>query len=396
MNKITTEKQEVCGVCASKRLVEVLDLPQLPLTGIFIKRPQDGQKFKPIDQGWQLCQECGHAQLREVVAGEYLYGDSYSHRGGESPIAKRGLDYFAEWILDIFSSRTFSRVLDVGCNDGYLLKLLSPKAKRLAGIDPIWTDRDFRLTKKIMIRGGWATADNMCQEDLGGQPDLITATHVFEHLANPSEVLAGLLVGAADDAIVVIEVPSFDTMLKLCRFDQIFHQHINYFSLASLARMIAEAGGYYITHAYNYSLWGGTIMIALGKMKTSKRTNFAMPQLAHVKQRYQVFQGQLQGFQGMLAGINEPLYGFGAAQILPMLAYHMDSDLGFLKAIIDDDKSRQGHRYPGLNPIIKAPDDKIDYSQTTAVVTALDSARAIISRGKTMGFRYIVTPTHIC
>jgi len=196
----------------------------------------------------------------------------------------------------------------------------------------------------------------------------------------------------------VCEVPGFDSLVTNSRFDQVFHQHIHYFSLASFQRMIYEIGGEYLTHTFNYDFWGGTMLVAF-----RKRDNFKPrmegtkgPSEKLISKRYEMFRDQLAGLMKTIDYMKEgPIYGYGAAQILPTLAYHLQSDLSFLEGILDDNPSREGLTYPQLPVRIFQPHEKMTLEGASVLITALDSIRPILKRITPMKPRHILVPLNL-
>jgi Methyltransferase domain/Putative zinc binding domain len=384
-----------CAVCGGDALEPVMDLPDFPLTGLYVhKRDPD---YRGIDQGLIICALCGHAQLRHAVDPQTLYADAYTHRSGESPIAAAGNDAFARFLFDMAGDATFRRIVEIGCNDLYLLNKVADRGEALFGIDPIWQDAQPPETTKIHIIGKFIQ-DVDFATDVGGAPDLVLSAHTLEHIADVADQLARLVTAAADNALFVIEVPDFDSLLRLCRFDQVFHQHVQYFSLASFRRLLQRIGGRYIAHRHNYRYWGGTMLVAFRKDGQNAETGAPPhhPTATLCVERLALFRRQLDEAATLLHGARQgPLYGFGAAQMLPTLAYHMKTDLGFLDALLDDNPARQGLCYPNLAPSIRAPDSVTNIEDATVVLTALDSARPILRRLFTLGAKDIVLPLHV-
>jgi hypothetical protein len=250
--RVISRTRDRCAICDVGDLVQVVDLPKLPLTGIFLKAPA-GQEYPDVDQALMLCRQCSHAQLRYTLDPEYVYRDTYTHRSSLSPLATSGSDFFLQFVKGIAGDGRFKRAVEIGCNDLYLLRQLEPLGQQLLGVDPIWMGQEPEVTSKIRVVGKFVEEIDL-QEELGGSPDLILSAHTFEHLDDPKGQLLRLMKVAVRQAIFVLEVPSFDSLLATCRFDQVFHQHIQYFSLASFIRMVYEAGGEYLTHTYNYNL----------------------------------------------------------------------------------------------------------------------------------------------
>lgn len=375
-------KKPICSICGNKKLELVISLPDLPFTGIYLSKKDKlskEQKFHGVDQGLNLCQECGHAQLDVIVNPNIVYDETYTHRGSISPIASQGNEFFVQFLKKIAGTRSFNLAIDIGCNDGYLLSLMKDHASELIGIDPIWKDKKTPIRDGIKFFGAFVEEINTF-DLVGKRPDLIVSAHTFEHIENPKEQLEKLVKEADEQALFLIEVPSFETLVKNHRFDQIFHQHIQYYSRASFNRLIKELGCELIDYAFNYKMWGGTMLVAFQKTTSSPSTSFHKYTKTEIEQSYQLFRQSLENLKTSIQNLRgEEVYGFGAAQMFPILAYHLGSDLDFIKCIYDDNQERINHYYPYLNIEIKKPDlDKL--KDQNILITALDSIRPIVRR----------------
>lgn len=391
---VIKRRNSSCAVCKASDPLQVLDLPALPLTGIYLEHPSSA-KVPPVDQGLLLCR-CGHAQLMNILDPSFVYDATYTHRASLSPIATGGNEFFCQFLKNVVGRRRFKRVVDVGCNDLYLLRKLEPLGKRLLGIDPIWRGREPEPSAKTKVLGRFIEEVDL-EEELEGQPDLIVSTHTLEHLEDPRIQLERLVAKASPDAWFFIEVPSLDTLLEINRFDQVFHQHIQYFSLASFERMVRELGCELVEAKFNWGMWGGTMLTAFrklpGRSRPTPRPGPRKPSAALVRTSFKRFRAQLRGALDAVEGLGGlPIYGFGAAQMLPTLAYHLESDLGFLEAIYDDDPRREGLCYPSLRPQIQRPAPETVLDNAGVLVTALDSTRPILKRLLPMRPRRIIIP----
>lgn len=392
-----TIRRDTCNVCYSENLELIFEAPKLPLTGLYL-RDTDGYEPPVFDQAFMMCAECGHGQLRDLIDPDILYDDTYTHRTSSSSIARRGNDFFLSVLKDVLGSRRPSCVLEVGCNDLYLLKLIKPlTGADLTGIDPIWIGKDHETEDKIRVLGRFVE-DLSLENDLNQRPELVVSSHTFEHVADLHDQLAVLTDLAADDCLFLIEVPSFETMVRTQRFDQVFHQHIQYLSVPAMHRLIERLGCTYEGHTYNYSYWGGTFLFwfrkTRGDSRSTKNDGRSFLSTARVQNAFYMFKRTLETLQEKLETLGEPVFGFGGAQMLPVLAYHMGSDLSYLDAILDDNTDRSGTRLPSLAPIIRPPMDD-ELTNAAAVITALDSARPIMKRLIDLGARRIIHPLHM-
>lgn len=394
---INREKKS-CAICGSDDLFPVLELPKFPFTGVYLKSP-DNPKYKGIDQALMLCRECGHGQLLKVVDPSLVYDFTYFHRSSLSPISTSGNDFFAKFLGEVVGDKKFKCILEIGCNDVYLLKKIEHMGGSLFGIDPIWKEKGVvQAGDKIKVLGKFIEELDI-EKDLGEKPDLVLSAHTFEHVEDPMEQIRKV-VGLADEgALVVIEVPGFDSLLTNNRFDQVFHQHLHYYSLASFERLIHEVGGEYLTHRFNYGYWGGTMLVAF-KKTTSKvknfKSRFVRPNEDVVGKHVQVFREQMHAAMCVIDTLKgETICGYGGAQMLPTIAYHMKSDFAFMKNVLDDNPDRSGLMYPYMPVVIKKPEPGFTLQDVNVLITALDSARPILGRVMSLNAKRIILPLNV-
>jgi hypothetical protein len=397
--KVTTHQRTACSACGKNALEEVLALPQLPLTGVFVD-PAERQHYRSFDQALMRCAGCGQVQLRDSIDPAYLYQDTYTHRSSLSPISTQGNDFFLSFLDEVTTGRKLTSIAEIGCNDLYLLRKIADRATHLTGFDPIWKDRIPADPGKIQVHGKYVEEIDPIQ-DLPTRPDLILSVHTLEHVSSPLDSLRPVFAHAQPGALFLLEVPSLDTLLAIGRFDQVFHQHLNYFSLASFRSMVSALGGEYIAHRYNYGYWLGTMMVAFrkpllpGAATTAAVSPPPAPSAALIREQHQHFRTQLGSVRSAVERLRHqgtPIVGFGAAQMVPTLAYHLQSDLGFLEAIVDDNPGKAGLSYPSIATTIRPASAYPSLERHGVLVTACDSARVILPRLIGLRARYILNP----
>lgn len=402
---IIVAERETCAVCNHQYLEVLLDLPDLPLTAKYSKEPMI-EPVKGIDQKLLLCTECGHAQLAEQVNPEILYDDSYHFRTSTSATARRGTDFFLAGLDELALAKQFNCVLDVGCNDLHLLKRLQNRAKVRVGLDPLWIGKeDQNDDQGITIIGSTVEGANF-RSRLSIMPDLIVCRHTLEHIYDPRTVLQKLLDVAAEDALFLFEVPGFDALVNRLRFDQVFHQHLQYFTLPSFQRLLEEVGGVYLSHWENYHDWGA-LLVAFTKKRHSRATVNAGDTQRHeklsssfdlltIRERYAIFRQQMSATNRVLKLHEEATrYGYGAAQMLPVLSYHLNNDLSSLTAVLDDDPAKDGLHYWNLPVVIRHPSRVMGLKDSSIFITAVDNVKPILSKLLVERPRHIIYPFHI-
>lgn len=390
---IQRREKRTCSVCLSPALESAVEMPALPLTGVFLETAAKPGAYCH-DQGLMVCTVCGHAQLQRCLAPEAVYDQTYFHRSSASDIARSGNDAFAEFVRTVVGERRFRCFLEIGANDLYLINEIRDLADAAVGLDPIWKQEQPPIIEGVSVLGKFV--EELSLADLPDKPDLLVSVQTFEHIDEPMEQLSRLVDLAADSALIFLEVPGFDALLRNLRFDQVFHQHIQYFSLASMLRLIEELGCSYIAHSINHRYWGGALGVAFVKGKEPegvKRPHVAAPTPRVVAERYQACRNQLSELMGEIAACPaREIYGFGAAQMVPTLAYHMCSDLGFLSAILDDDPRRDGLFYPGLAVSTRKPPQDFSLAHAAALITAVDSTRPILRRLIDLNPQHLIVP----
>jgi hypothetical protein len=391
---------DCCQICEGE-IEAVIELPKLPLTGIYTELG-NVQNTEDFDQVLMLCEKCGHAQLKYSISPEYLYGNTYSFRTSESNTASKGSDFFLNYLENLFPGRIFKRIVEFGCNDAYLLELLSKKSEQLLGVDPIWKDRENEYHHEKISVVGKLLQDVDVETMIGGKPDLIVSQHTMEHIENPKTLLNNMLNKAGDDTVFLFEFPCLDPLLEKYRFDQVFHQHLQYYSVQSFLILLDSVGCELIDYTFNYNYWGA-LLIAFRKKKKQgdfnvnkiMKESYPKKTSQEIKIRFKLFKKQMKATRTILDGLeSDKLYGYGAALMLPILGYHLSTDFSEFQAIFDDDPKKDGLGYPNLNVKIKQPKDE-DLSSLSICLTAIDNRRPILINLVTKQPKHIINPLHI-
>jgi hypothetical protein len=371
-----------------------MEMPGLPHTGIYVRKPTDFP-YDNADQALNICASCGHAQLRNVLEGKVLYGTSYTHRTMLSPISRHGNIFLERLIRRVAGSKRYKRYLEPGCNDMFLISRLLDLCEEAIGVDPIWRtyEPELKLPRVRLVPG---FLEDLGSEDLKSiQADLLVSSHTLEHVVNPREHLERLVSSAADDADLFIEVPGFDALLENFRFDQVFHQHLHYFSPASLVRLLDSVGWVPIAIERNSDYWGGTLLVAARRRRKFEALRQDFPRIEYESAAHKLrhFAAHMAYVRAQLAAFSgQDLIGFGAAQMLPVLAYHLGTDLGEIALIYDDDSAKHGLIYPTLRPRIIKPDEGLSLGERSVFICAPDSANAILRRLLTIKVRRVIVP----
>ena len=396
-------KATTCAVCEKPLEQPLLSFPHFPLTEIYTPT-KISEKVGFLDLHFHLCQHCGHGQLSNHIPPEILYQQSYHFRTSASATASKANDVFLEFIERMLGRRKIKNIIEIGCSDMYLLRALKPKADRLLGVDPILKGKEQELNDdKIEVKG--TLFENLDLSSMDLRETMIVSSHTLEHLQNPKAIIQNVLHHADDSTIFFFQFPGFESLVQDSRFDQIFHQHLHYFSKYSFNYLLQELGGELLASAVNQQHWGSLLLAFRKKQKQSSTGEISQEEIhpetdpikkitkEEVLQSYKLFQKQmwLTG-QHLQSRESEVLVGYGAALMLPVLGYHLNLDFSEFAFIADDDKNKQGLFYVNLPVPIKNPSEITKPQSTTVVITAIDNSRQILPKALALHPKKIILP----
>ncbi len=393
-----------CVVCDSLLPFPLIELPAFPLTEIYTHKPVR-EKVGFVDQAFCLCLQCGHGQLKYIIDPQALYARMFYFRTSESRTAREASDYFLNFIRRTINGRKFRTILEVGCNDMYLLHLLKKQGRQLVGIDPVLGgihNADPQIQRIVDF------VENVDIKNRVDHPaDLVISSHVMEHMEDPLGSLEQLLLQSSKDALFFFQFPGIESMIGDFRFDQIFHQHLSYFSLASTKYMLERFNCEMVDVKVNPYHWGA-LMVAFRRKKGVRKIPRAVKRSKDVAgllksldivPKYGLFQNSMKLVNQRLRALkNEKVYGYGAALMLPVLGYHLNNDFSSLQCVIDDDPKKSKMYYVNLPVKIRTLSQVKDIADKTVLVTAttaLSNVRAILPKVIALRPRQIIVPLHI-
>ena len=258
----------ICRVCDSTRLAPVIDLGDQPWCNHFLQKQECGKEpFYPLRV--VHCADCGTAQLDYTVKKEIMFGDHTYLSGVTQSLS----DHFRAIAVEVdsrfFSERTAKAVLDIGSNDGTQLRHFANLGWRVQGVESSVS------TARIAAEAGIPTLNSFFNEksvsELNGPFQAINAAGVFFHLEelhSATEAVRSLL---APDGVFVVQFLSMQSIVENRAFDQIYHEHLLYYNLRPISRLLARHG-LELFDAYLAPIHGGS-MIAFVQHRGGKRPN---------------------------------------------------------------------------------------------------------------------------
>jgi SAM-dependent methyltransferase len=235
--------RQTCRACGSSALTKTIDLGEQYLQGTFIKPGQRMPPMRKLPTSLVRCdpmrdeRACGLLQMEYTVPPSILYS-SYWYRSGTNQTMRDHLRGVVQDSLSTLGPEP-KLVLDIGCNDGTLLSYYPEEVEKF-GIDPSDIGTEVNLPNTTVVRDLFPSAD--LSKQIGHrQFDLITAIAMFYDLEAPVDFCKGIAQSLAPNGLWTFEMSYMPSMLKRCSYDTICHEHLEYYSLAVIERVLASA-----------------------------------------------------------------------------------------------------------------------------------------------------------
>ena len=255
-----------CQICNSDKLHLVLDLGHQPLCDSLLTKEQlnEPEIMYPLRMYW--CKDCSAAQIDYCVEGSTVYHPNYPYKSG---VTKELVEYQRGMSVSLilkYNLKQGDLVIDIGSNDGTLLKGFKDAGIKVLGVEPT-------NIAKIANQDGIETIQEFFTEKLAneikdkyGKASMILATNMFAHMATIGEVVSGIEALLKDDGVFISETHYLLDVIGGGQFDTIYHEHLRTYSLKSLLKLFSYYN-FTITDVERGSRYGGNIRVHVTKGK---------------------------------------------------------------------------------------------------------------------------------
>jgi len=391
-------KRTTCAACGYDDLEMFLDLGLSPIADAYTSTHGEVSPRYPLQVA--VCTGCWLVQLLEVVDHETLFGTGYSFYSSASAPLSDYHERYAGFILDYHKPEAKRLTVEIGCNDGDMLRHFAKAGCKAVGVDPasgpvaVARERGLDVTEEPF---NMDVAHDI-REQLG-PAGVIVANHVLAHVESVSEVVRGIAHLLADDGAAFIEVQYLPDLLVNNAFDLVYHEHRNFFSLTSLRSALAQ-WGLNVARVELTDRQGGSLRVTATKrpLGPNQRAQDAVV----AKETWLCQPGVYRGFQGRIERIRDRLVellytgpeggttiGYGAPAKATTLLNYCGLDSYDLASIIDSTPAKQGRFVPGTGIKIIPPREDLS-GVDDILVLAWNYAPAIIRNHPDFKGRWIV------
>lgn len=394
-----------CRLCLHDKLTPRLFLTPTPpaneLTKIF-------DPYAPVEE-FPLylvsCDNCGHVQLPVVISPERLFND-YVYVSGTSPVFVKHFENYANDIISKYSLQENDLVVEIGSNDGTLLKFFQNYGTRVIGIDPA-----IKITEKANEDGIHTICEffnqNLVEKiiDANGRAKIVIANNVFAHADDIRSIVQGVKNLLELGGHFVFEVSYLVDLLENSTFDLIYHEHLDYHHIDPLCRLFNEFGmclydvkkvnthgGSIRCHVLNSprSNFNGNLNGFINEeLRLQLKTDFTgiryntgtnRDPFRKLESKIEILRSELKSYlyQSMKSG--RTICGFGAPAKATTLLYHFGLGRREFQYVIDDSPWKQNLHLPGKGIEIVSSEYAKEHKIDDMMILAWNFADSIIEK----------------
>lgn len=260
-----------CRICGNIKLVPLVDLGHMALSGVFPRHKTDIVEAGPLEL--VKCEEessdgCGLVQLRHNYALDQLYGMNYGYRSGLNKSMVEHLHDKVEKILKKVELKKGDAVIDIGSNDSTLLQAYPHEGITLLGVDPTGVKfKDF-YPSHIDLIADFFPSPRVLEKLPRGKAKIITSIAMFYDLEAPLDFVQGVYDTLDDEGVWVFEQSYMPTMLAVNAYDTICHEHLEYYALRQVKYMMDKVGLKIVDVECN-DINGGSFSVMVAKQSSA-------------------------------------------------------------------------------------------------------------------------------
>lgn len=341
-----------------------------------------------------MCKSCQMVQLIDEVAPELMFNVDYPFRTSTSQRMQR---HFRETALKILEGVARSEappfIVEFGCNDGTFLEVFSELGVKHLGVDPASNLVAEANDRGICAKPGWfneETATEILKSE--GPASAIFAANTLCHISNLNSVFKGVDILLDRSGCFIFEDPYLGDIVELCSFDQIYDEHIYYFTATSIDS-IARRFGLKLIDVEHIGTHGGEFRYTIARahqtpsvavfeaMENEQRTGLhTIQRLTEFAENVRQRRNDLPKMLEQLAAAGKTVAGYAATAKSATVLNYCGIDQSLLNVIYDTTPEKHGRLAPGSGiPIEPFPQDLAEYPDTF-LLFAWNHAEEIFSR----------------
>jgi SAM-dependent methyltransferase len=356
-----------CRFCAERLGAPLVDLGVSPLSNDYVEPGEPAPLF-PLAAF--VCGSCFLVQVPAVVPAERIFG-RYAYLSSYSDSWLEHAERYSTEIVERLGLGAGSRVIEVGSNDGYLLKFFRRHGVSVLGIDPAVNVAEVAREAGIETVAeffGLDLAERLAED--GVRADLLVGNNVLPHVPDLNDFVAGLRTILAPGGLLTLELPHLMRLLQGGQFDTIYHEHYSYFSVLT-ARAVLAAHELTLVDVEELPTHGGSLRIHARHEAEGTPVAPAVDRIIAEEERYgmtslDTYQRFAEGvsktrqslvdFLGEARESGHSVAGYGAPAKATTLLNYCRVGAESIEYTVDRNPRKQGRTLPGTGIPIHAPE----------------------------------------
>ena len=386
-----------CRSCGNTKLKRVVSLGYQPLANNLLNKKDEKCELYPLEVNY--CDQCYNCQLSVAVNPKKMFTNYLYTSSTSKSFREHFVKAAHKYIKDFKLNKKKSYIIDIGSNDGVALKPFKDLGfKNILGVEPAKNLAKLANKNKIKTYNGFLEKNNL--NKIKKNADLILASNVFAHSDKLKEMAECMFKLLNKNGTLIIEVQYLLNTLKDLTFDNIYHEHYNYWSLTSLTNFFNRHEAT-IYRAERINTHGGSIRIYIKKGKKIKIENSVKTLVKEEEKfgikKYETYQEFAKKVYKIRDNIrknilnlkknNNKIIGYGS----PAKATTALNFFGISKeidCIVEDNKLKHGKYLPGMKiPIVSK--DKVKSKFDCALVLAWNFFEEIKKKNRDLADKFV-------
>ena len=378
-----------CRASESEKLKPVLSLGLSPLANNLLNDINDKDELYPLEMTY--CPTSHNCQLSYNVPSEKMF-DHYLYVSSTTKSFQNHFKHAADKYIKEFNLTKDSFVIDIGSNDGIALKPLQEKGIEVLGVEPA------KNIANIANNAGINTLNEYFNKNIvdkiSKKADLITASNMFAHSDNLDEIVKGVFALLKDNGCFIIEVQYLLDTINDLTFDNIYHEHVNYWSVTSLNNFFSRLG-YQICKVEHINTHGGSIRAYI-KDKTASQdksvTEFLQKEDKFGLNKYETYLNFADKVREAKSNVinniktlkdkNNTIVGYGSPAKATTALNYYGIDSNDIQYIVDDNPLKHNKLLPGVRIPIYGKDKLKEKMPDIIIVMAWNFIEEIKNNNK--------------
>jgi len=344
-------------MCSATSIVKAMELTPTPPGNDFLEKDEIGRDEPAYPLELYFCENCSHLQLGHVVDAKILYQKNYTYVSRTSSEFVKHLQEYAIEMTECFKIKPNSRIIDIGSNDGTCLGFFKEQGMSVLGVDPAIDIAEKATKNGIETIGDFFSKDLAIKlRESHGKANFITSHNACAHIDNLLDIVQGVEYLLDEQGIFVVEVGYLVDVYNNTWFDTIYHEHLDFHTLAPFEKLF-ELVGMEVISAQRISPQGGSIRIISQKKNGPFKRDTSVNELIKIEsqlglnkletynnfeKKINLVKDQLKQLITKLKSEGKTIAGFGAPTKATTLMRHFGLDETVIDFIVDDNPLKQG------------------------------------------------------